>query len=139
MDSGMDQPTHAGGIVYRWRSNDFEFLLVRARDNPSLWVLPKGHIEDGESEEQTAAREVREEAGVTAHVEDRIGVDAFEGPRGLVRAVYFLMRYEDEARPDDDRERAWVTIPRAGEMLCFEGARRIVDRAIQILRKRSAV
>lgn len=132
-----DLPTHAGGVVYRRRSNEFEFLLVRARDDPTLWVLPKGHIEAGESEQQTAVREVREEAGVVTSVEDSIGADAFDGPRGPVRAVYFLLRYESEAQPDEDRDRIWTEAGDASEKVRFEGARRIVERAVQILRERT--
>ena len=65
-------PSRAGGIVYRTRRlfnlggslAQTEYLLVRAKQNPAEWVLPKGHIERNESEEEAAVREVFEERGV---------------------------------------------------------------------------
>ena len=62
--------THAGGIVYRRRGTIMEMLVVRARLEPHHWVLPKGHIEPGETPDACARREIREEAGV----EDRKSV-----------------------------------------------------------------
>ena len=60
--------THAGGVVYRLKDKTPELLVVTARRDPSAWVLPKGHVERGESTEQTAVREIFEEAGVTARI-----------------------------------------------------------------------
>ena len=54
-------PTHAGVIVGWPKKGEWEFLLVKALG--SGYVLPKGHIEPGESEGDTARRELREETG----------------------------------------------------------------------------
>jgi diadenosine hexaphosphate hydrolase (ATP-forming) len=53
----------AGGVIYRvTKKGDLEILLVAdARDR---WTIPKGHIEDGETAQETAIREIGEEAGV---------------------------------------------------------------------------
>ena len=58
----------AGGLVVRRTDGGHAVLLVSSRRDPSVWVLPKGHIEAGESPEQTASREVREEAGIEGDV-----------------------------------------------------------------------
>lgn len=56
------EPT-AGGIVYRRDTNgDVEILLIQ--DAKDRWTIPKGHIEEGESAQQTARREIGEEAGL---------------------------------------------------------------------------
>lgn len=59
-------PTHesAGGVVVRSENGKLWVALVCERGESSL-VLPKGHIEAGESPEQAAMREVAEEAGLT--------------------------------------------------------------------------
>ena len=56
------EPT-AGGIVFRRGKNDqIEILLIQ--DAKDRWTIPKGHIEEGESAQQTAKREIGEEAGL---------------------------------------------------------------------------
>lgn len=56
------EPT-AGGVVYRKKKNgDLQILLIQdARDR---WTIPKGHIEEGETAQETAIREIGEEAGL---------------------------------------------------------------------------
>src|SRR4051794_18419744 len=61
-------PTHAGGVVFRMRVGTAEYLLVEAKDDPAQWVLPKGHVEEGEQRQETAVREVHEETGVWASI-----------------------------------------------------------------------
>jgi 8-oxo-dGTP pyrophosphatase MutT (NUDIX family) len=56
------EPT-AGGIVFRRKDNDVEILLIQ--DAKGRWTIPKGHIEEGETAQQTAKREIGEEAGLT--------------------------------------------------------------------------
>lgn len=57
------EPT-SGGIVFRRDKNDqVEILLIQ--DAKDRWTIPKGHIEEGETAQQTAKREIGEEAGLT--------------------------------------------------------------------------
>jgi 8-oxo-dGTP pyrophosphatase MutT (NUDIX family) len=51
----------AGGLVY---NNEGQFLFIKRN---GIWDLPKGHMEQGESKEETALREVTEECGL-AHL-----------------------------------------------------------------------
>lgn len=56
------EPT-AGGIVFRRnKKNEVEFLLIQ--DHKDRWTIPKGHIEEGETAQQAAQREIGEEAGL---------------------------------------------------------------------------
>ena len=56
------EPT-AGGIVFRRnKEGDVEILLIQ--DAKDRWTIPKGHIEEGETAQQTAKREIGEEAGL---------------------------------------------------------------------------
>ncbi len=56
------EPT-AGGIVFRRDKNEkVEILLIQ--DAKDRWTIPKGHIEEGETAQQTAKREIGEEAGL---------------------------------------------------------------------------
>lgn len=55
------EPT-AGGIVFRHGKKGVEILLIQ--DAKDRWTIPKGHIEEGETAQQTARREIGEEAGL---------------------------------------------------------------------------
>lgn len=56
------EPT-AGGVIFRRdKDNDVEILLIQ--DMRGRWTIPKGHIEEGETADQTAKREIFEEAGL---------------------------------------------------------------------------
>ncbi len=56
------EPT-SGGIIFRHDSDGgVEILLIQ--DTKDRWTIPKGHIEDGETAQQTAVREIGEEAGL---------------------------------------------------------------------------
>jgi 8-oxo-dGTP pyrophosphatase MutT (NUDIX family) len=56
------EPT-AGGIVFRHGEKGVEILLIQ--DAKDRWTIPKGHIEEGETAQQTAKREIGEEAGLS--------------------------------------------------------------------------
>jgi 8-oxo-dGTP pyrophosphatase MutT (NUDIX family) len=57
------EPT-AGGVVYRRnKKGEVEILLIQ--DAKDRWTIPKGHIEEGETAQETAKREIAEEAGLS--------------------------------------------------------------------------
>ncbi len=63
------EPT-AGGIVFRrTKAGDVEILLIQ--DHKDRWTIPKGHVEEGETAQETARREIGEEAGL--HAVDMLG------------------------------------------------------------------
>ena len=64
------EPT-SGGIVFRHpkKGGDIEILLIQ--DAKDRWTIPKGHIEEGETAQATARREIGEEAGL--HDVDMLG------------------------------------------------------------------
>lgn len=63
IDEVVREPT-AGGIVFRRhpKTNKVEVLLIQ--DAKDRWTIPKGHIEEGETAQETALREIGEEAGI---------------------------------------------------------------------------
>jgi 8-oxo-dGTP pyrophosphatase MutT (NUDIX family) len=121
--------SHAGGVVARTVGRDREYLLVEARRSPGEWVLPKGHIEPGETPEVAAAREVEEEAGVRAAVVARAGESEYAVDGQPVRVVFFLMRYQGETSRQEDRALAWRRYDEALRLLRFDDARRVLVQA----------
>jgi ADP-ribose pyrophosphatase YjhB (NUDIX family) len=120
--------THAGGVVRRDGPDGPRFLLVRASRAPFDWVIPKGHIEQGEAPEDTARREVREEAGVDAEVDGLAGDLSFEARGRMVHARYFAMTYRGDVAAAEEREVRWCSLAECEQLLLFEDARELVRR-----------
>ena len=98
----IESPTHAGGVVVRDDGPVRRFLLVTARRQPGQWVFPKGHIEEGETSEAAAVREVVEESGVVATVVSPLGASQYKTAReARARAVLsdaLRLRGQDPAK-----------------------------------------
>lgn len=116
----------AGAIVVSDRDGQPSFLLVTAKRNPAHWIFPKGHIEPGESLETTALREAEEEAGITGTIVRRAGTleVVFEGETLMVH--YFVVRTNDEGRPEEGRRMKWCSYDEALTALSFENTRALL-------------
>jgi 8-oxo-dGTP pyrophosphatase MutT (NUDIX family) len=126
----------AGGLVVR----DSSILLISTRRG-RRWQLPKGHIEAGESSEQAAVREVREETGVTGRVVGPLpGVEYWFTERGLrrihKRVDYYLLDYVAGDTADYDRSEVsgaeWFSWEEGLSRLSFDNERRVVTAAREL-------
>jgi 8-oxo-dGTP pyrophosphatase MutT (NUDIX family) len=133
----------AGGVAFRKRAGKLEVALISVGD-ANRWQLPKGVVDKGESTEDAAVREVREEAGIDTNVVDRIDKVEYwyfakeNGNRVRYhKYVYFyLLRYKsgDVAEHDDEvNEAQWVEIGEAVRRLAFATEKKIVERAAQMI------
>lgn len=132
----------AGGVVVK---GDEVLVIVpkrRAADGSAVLGLPKGHLDDGESAAEAAAREVREEGGVEVELIERLGDVRYwyrRGGRSVPKLVtFYLFEYVsgDPADHDDEIEDArWMALEEAAEAVTYPGEREMIARA---LTKRSA-
>jgi ADP-ribose pyrophosphatase YjhB (NUDIX family) len=110
----FSSPTHAGGIVFRLRGGTAEYLLVEATNDPSQWVLPKGHVEEGEQPREAAVREVHEETGVWARIVQDLGAATWSVDGSALTTHFFLMEAVGRGlRQDKDRRNEWLTLQEA--------------------------
>lgn len=81
-----------GAIVYRKNNDDEIFILIIKHIKGGHWSFPKGHVEEGETEEQTAIREVKEETGIDIDIINGFKESVYYSPRKNVHkeSVYFL-------------------------------------------------
>lgn len=135
----------AGGVAFRRQNSELEIAVVSVK--PSLrWQLPKGLIDEGETEEQAAIREVREEAGVETENLGKIETVEYwyyatqKGERVRFHKFvhFFLLKYVagDTANHDHEVEESrWVKPDEAIKMLAFKSERDVVEKALTLAKK----
>jgi 8-oxo-dGTP pyrophosphatase MutT (NUDIX family) len=111
--------THAGAVVFREHDNEILYLVVSSSDGAN-WVLPKGHIDPGETPEIAALRELAEEAGVLGLIVDRLSVREFEKGGKSVALQYFLLREDGSTATKEKRIVRWENQRCALQLLSFE-------------------
>jgi 8-oxo-dGTP pyrophosphatase MutT (NUDIX family) len=133
----------SGGVVYRRGDDGIEVVLAsrRTRRGQLAWGLAKGGIEAGESREQAAIREVREETGLTAEIEADLGdtkyIYVWDDIRIRKTVHFFLMRHtggDVDDRDDEMEEIRWFPLERAIKRAAYRGERDMLVKASELLR-----
>src|SRR5262245_39384180 len=109
----------AGAIAVKGSATAPRFLLVNARKDPTRWIFPKGNIERGERMEETAVRELREEAGVVGRVVCEVGSVSFRSGDERVEVTYFLVRALRRRKSEEDRDVRWLSLRGAMARLSY--------------------
>lgn len=126
----------AGGLVVEGSR-----ILLISTQSGRRWQLPKGHIELGETPQQAAVREVREETGVSGRVVASLpGIEYWfveQGRRRVHKEVeYFLLAYVDGDAADFDADEVsgaeWLSWDEGIARLTFDNERRVVRLAREI-------
>ncbi|HMO80548.1 MAG TPA: NUDIX hydrolase [Pyrinomonadaceae bacterium] len=130
----------AGGVAFRKVDGGIEVALIQTVSE-MRWQLPKGIIDPGETAEETALREVREEAGIVCEPLGPLGetyyqfIDHRGGSATKINKTvhFFLMRYlSGDVRDHDDEvaDARWVHSSLALEQLFFDSERDILSGAL---------
>ncbi len=137
--------TSAGGLVvdgiHRPLEEQLAALIGRVdRRGRMLWSLPKGHIEQGETAEQTAIREVAEETGIQGDVLAALGsIDYWfvtEGRRVHKTVHHYLLQFSGGELCDEDvevTEVAWVPVTELPRRLAYADERRLAHVAHELI------
>lgn len=137
----------AGGVVYKKENNSVFVLLINPKSRNSgppedYWTFPKGKQDiEGENLQQVAVREVREEGGVNAEIEQELGYVKYfrnwKGDEAFKLVHYFLMKYLDGDPKDHDDEVAdagWFQLAQAEAKLKFDTDREVFEKAKKFLK-----
>lgn len=137
----------AGGVAYRRQDGVLYVALISVGDE-GRWQLPKGRVDSGESTAAAAVREVREEAGVDGDPVSLIDKIQYwfysksgNDRKRIHKYVYFyLLEYRTGDVSDHDwevNEARWVAISDAQTMLAFDSEKKVVEKAAEMIAKRS--
>jgi 8-oxo-dGTP pyrophosphatase MutT (NUDIX family) len=129
----------AGGVVWRRDARGRVEIALCGRTADGTWMLPKGTPDPGESHEETALREVREETGLVARLGEPLRTIqywfTFDGVRYHKRVYHWLMEAVGGNTADHDHEFdevRWVPIAEAHQMVQFSNQREVVADAARL-------
>ena len=149
----MSQAQHAedlvsaGGVVFR-RSGAAREVVVCGFTSPVIWGLPKGTPEAGETREQTAIREVREETGLEVEIETFIDTIEYwfdrspDGVRCHKTVFFYLMLANggDVSQHDDEFDVVrWIPVADSLKTLTYPSEVRVVEKGISLASKKDGI
>ena len=93
----MKKEKSCGAIVYRIDNGNVLVLMVK-HVNGGHWSFPKGHVEQNETEAQTAKREIKEETGIDVEIDTRFKEKVTYSPKKdvLKDVIFFAAKTEKE-------------------------------------------
>jgi ADP-ribose pyrophosphatase YjhB (NUDIX family) len=136
------EETSAGGVVLDLAADPPAVALIARHDRRSrlLWSLPKGHVEEGETPEQAALREVFEETGLLGRIVAPLGIIDFwfvvEDKRIHKTVHHFVIEAIGGELSDADLEVEaveWIPYDQVVRRLAYGDERRLVEKVAQIV------
>lgn len=129
-----------GAIVYAFIDEKLKFLLIK-HVNGKHWSFPKGHVESGETEIETALREVKEETGLYVDLDSRFREIASYNIGSNIKkdVVYFIAKAnldnnEVVLQKEEISKYGWFDFESAIEVLTFGNDKRILKGAKEYLK-----
>jgi 8-oxo-dGTP pyrophosphatase MutT (NUDIX family) len=132
-------------VLVRRLGGRWMLAAIRPGGRPDgLWALPKGRVDEGESPEAAALREVTEETGARARSLGKLGdvryVYTWEGERIFKIVSFYLVRYVSGRLgdvPEEFRHEVaavrWLPLDEAPRLLAYGGERDIAKKAMTVL------
>ena len=141
----MKREKSCGGVVFTRINGQLLYLLIRSRQG--VYGFPKGHMERGETERETALREIREETGLTVKLlggfreTDLYSIHRNGAQSAVKLVVYYLGEFHgQEPHPQESEVSEILLLPYedALERLSFISARNLLKKAESRLHQRSS-
>ncbi|MBI4440187.1 NUDIX domain-containing protein [Candidatus Woesearchaeota archaeon] len=137
----MPNEKSCGAVVFRRQKDGIRYLLLHY--TAGHWDFPKGHMEKNEKEEQTAAREIREETGI----DETEFADGFreivkyfykKGEETVYKEVVFFLSQSAAEHVELSKEHigyAWVSYEHAQKKLTHNTSKELLEKANRFLGK----
>ena len=128
-----------GAVIFRHAEDGWNVLLIRHTKGRHI-SFPKGHVEPGETESQTAEREILEETGLHVRVDRRYRAENRYNIRPDTQKLVVIFaavttQAEISPQPEEIAEAFWLPVEEAAARLTYERDRRIMRDALEHIRK----
>lgn len=136
----MEYERSCGAVVYTVINDTVKYVLIQSIKGD--WGFPKGHMEKGETEEQTALREIYEEVGLKVNIlggfKTEVEYPLPDKENVMKQAVYFCAEYQGQeikALESEVSKTALASYEEAMKLFNFESSKRILQEAHDFLEK----
>ena len=128
-----------GAVLYR-NQDELRVLLIKQARNGN-WSFPKGHVEEGETEIETAVREVREEVGLEIEPVSGFRETITYNPKANVKkdVVYFVSRSQSpivKLQKEEVSDYKWLRPREAFKTLTFKNDKDVLKKALNFLKQK---
>ena len=134
----MTKEKSCGALVLRKYRGRYQILILKHRLG-GHWSFPKGHVENQETEQETALREVREETGLCIELLRDFRKQVTYSPRtGITKDVVYFLGYAENSetvrQEEEISEIRWVDLKECHRFLSYTNDRSLLDHARNYLR-----
>lgn len=139
----MKQEKSCGAVVYRRHEGKTEILLIR-HVNGGHWAFPKGHVEKGETEEETALREIREETGLKVKLDTGFRESVRYSPKpGVMKdVIYFAAKAKKtknaKRQEEEVTDLCWLRPKEALVLVTYDNDKKILEAFRKYRKKKKA-
>lgn len=136
----MKNEKSCGSVIFREVNKEIEFLVISHRGDRH-WCFPKGHVEKGENEEETALREILEETGLTVELIEGFRESINYNPKQNVskEVIFFLAKAGDQPvkiQVEEVLEYRWLGYEDALNIITFQNSKEVLQNAFAWMNKR---
>jgi bis(5'-nucleosidyl)-tetraphosphatase len=126
-----------GAVVFRKEGSELLFLVIRHK-NGGHWGFPKGHVEEEETEHETALREIQEETGLKVTLLEgfRSGMKYSPLPNVTKEVIFFVGKAEEsdfKIQLSEVLECHWADYGDACKLLTHENSKKMLEEVLEFL------
>lgn len=125
-----------GAVIYRYNINKLEILLLK--HGKGHWSFAKGHVLDGETEEETAIREIKEETNLDCVLDNSFRfINTYSPKKDVIKDVIYFVGYSsnDDVTVDNNEisEYKWLSIDNAYDTLTYDNDKEVLRKVIEYI------
>ena len=134
----MVKEKSCGAVVIKKENGEIKFLLIKQHDE--YWHFPKGHVEDGETEIDTAIREIKEETNIDVEIDSGFRkVISYSPKKGVMKDVVFFIgkaiSFDLKIDPKELLDAIWVNPGEVKDYLSYQDTIWVFEEAVNYLRE----